>query len=195
MALKIFKIGDAEILEGCRRGERKAQQRLYDRYAPVMYAICCRYLRDPMMAEDAMVTAFTHVLTRIDQFKGEGSLEGWIKTTVIRQSLTMLRKNKRLFAEDDIDEMDDHLQLAAQEGDPLEEEDLLRLIQTLPAGYRTVFNMYVIDGYSHKEIAERLQITENTSKSQLSRARALLQQYIINNHLHHAPNGKDATIR
>ena len=177
MRFNIYRAGEQELIEGCLRGDRSAQQRLYDLHSPKMYALCCRYLRDPMQAEDALVTAFTRVLKKMDQYKGVGSLEGWIKTIVIREALAIIRKNQQLRMETDLENIDQQ-SVSQMQGDRLEQEDLLRMISELPTGYRTVFNLYAIDGYSHKEIAEQLNISESTSKSQLSRARIYLQEVL-----------------
>ncbi len=137
--------------------------------------LCCRYVKSKMEAEDVLVMAFSKIFERIDQYKGEGSFEGWIRKVIVNESLSYLRKNKNMYLETDIEAADrepDYAQLESQ----LEAEDLLKMIDSLPTGYRIVFNMYAIDGYSHKEIATHLSISENTSKSQLSRARALLQR-------------------
>lgn len=142
-----------------------------------MYALCCRYVKNKMEAEDVLVTAFTKVFDKIDQFKSEGSFEGWIRRIVVNEALTWIRKNRSLYLETDLEKADyepDYDKLS----DHLEAEDLLRLIQLLPTGYQLVFNLYAIDGYSHKEIAEQLNISENTSKSQLSRARVYLQKLL-----------------
>jgi len=182
MRFNIYRAGEQEMIEGCLRGERSAQQRLYDFYSPKMYAICCRYLKDPMQAEEALVTAFTRILKKISQYKGEGSLEAWIKTIVIREALANIRKNQQLRIETDLENIDQQA-ISQWQGDRLEQEDLLKMINALPTGYRTVFNLYAIDGYSHKEIAEQLNISESTSKSQLSRARIYLQQ-VLTRHEH-----------
>lgn len=143
-----------------------------------MLSLCCRYVKNRTEAEDVMVTAFTKVFDKIDQFKGDGSFEGWVRRIVVNECLTFLRRNKNMYLETD---------LAAADREPdlhhlnnhLEAEDLLKLVAELPAGYQIVFNMYAIDGYSHKEIAEHLGINENTSKSQLSRARGHLQLKLL----------------
>ena len=142
-----------------------------------MYPLCCRYVKDPDDAEDVLVIAFTHVLERISQFRGEGSLEGWIKRAVINEALSFLRKKKNMYMTLAIEDAETAL-VAYHDNDPLVAEDLLRMVGELPPGYRIVFNMYAIDGYSHKEIAEQLNISENTSKSQLSRARVYLQKLL-----------------
>jgi RNA polymerase sigma factor (sigma-70 family) len=177
MEFKIYRAKEEELIKGCLRRERAAQQQLYDMYSSKMYALCYRYVRHAMEAEDILVTAFTKVFDRIDQFKGEGSFEGWIRRIMVNEALTCLRKSRNMYLETELEQADrepDYDKLS----DHLEAEDLLKMIQELPAGYRLVFNMYAIDGYSHKEIAGQLGISENTSKSQLSRARVYLQKLL-----------------
>ena len=143
-----------------------------------MYALCCRYVKNRMEAEDVLVTAFTKVFERVDQYKGEGSFEGWVRKIMINEALTYLRKNKSMYLETDLAAINREPDYDPMEN-RLEAEDLMNMIAELPVGYRIVFNLFAIDGYSHKEIAEYLGIHENTSKSQLSRARALLQRNLI----------------
>lgn len=178
MQFEIYRASETELIEGCKMGHRQAQKLLYDQFSGKMYALCCRYIKDRMEAEDVMVGAFTKIFERIDQFKYEGSFEGWIRRVMVNESLTYLRKNKSMYLETDIEAADrepDYAKLDSQ----LEAEDLLKLIGELPGGYRIVFNLYALDGYSHKEIADQLGISENTSKSQLSRARTFLQKRLI----------------
>jgi RNA polymerase sigma factor (sigma-70 family) len=175
MEFKIYRAKEEELIKGCLRREPTAQQQLFDLHSSKMYALCYRYVRHAMEAEDILVTAFTKVFDRIGQFKGEGSFEGWIRRIMVNEALTYLRKSRAMYLETDLEQADrepDYDKLS----DHLEAEDLMKMIQELPAGYRVVFNMYAIDGYSHKEIAEQLGISENTSKSQLSRARVYLQK-------------------
>lgn len=177
MEFKIYRAREEELIKGCLGRDRAAQQQLFDLYSSKMYALCYRYVRHAMEAEDILVTAFTKIFERIDQFKGEGSFEGWIRRVVVNEALTHLRKSRTMYLETELEQADrepDYGQLS----DHLEAEDLMNMIQELPAGYRLVFNMYAIDGYSHKEIAEQLGISENTSKSQLSRARVYLQKML-----------------
>jgi len=175
MGFQIYRAKETELIQGCQRHNRQAQQALYRTYSGKMYSLCCRYVKDRMDAEDVLVTAFTKIYEKINQYKGEGSFEGWIRRVVVNESLTYLRKHKNMYLEMDIE-------AAAYEPDyhklenQLEADDLMKMIEELPVGYRTVFNMYAIDGFSHLEIADLLGISENTSKSQLSRARALLQK-------------------
>lgn len=178
MEFKIYRAKETELIEGCQRQNREAQHALYRMYSGKMYALCCRYVKDRMEAEDVLVTAFTKIFDKIGQYKGEGSFEGWIRRVMVNESLTYLRKHKSMYLETDIEEAayePDYHKLENQ----LEADDLLKMIEALPVGYRTVFNLYTIDGYSHQEIADQLGISENTSKSQLSRARALLQKKIM----------------
>lgn len=178
MGFKIYRAIETQWIEGCKKHEAKAQECLFGHYSGKMYALCCRYIPDRMQAEDILVTAFTKIFNRIDQYKGEGSFEGWMRRIVVNEALTYLRRNKNMYLETDMEAAERQPDLARLEND-LEAEDLLRLIAQLPSGYRMVFNLYAIDGYSHKEIAEQLGISENTSKSQLSRARVHLQNNLL----------------
>lgn len=177
MPLTIYRNTEQELLEGCRKQNRVAQQQVYATYSGKMYALCYRYVKNTMEAEDVMVTSFTKVFERIEQFKNEGSFEGWIRRIVINEALTWIRKNRSLFVEIELNKIEYNTATIWQ-SDHLEAEDLLQMIQRLPTGYQIVFNLYAIDGYSHKEIAEQLNISENTSKSQLSRARVYLQKLL-----------------
>lgn len=178
MGLKVYRAREHELIEGCRRQNRQAQQALYELYSGKMYALCCRYVKDKMEAEDVLVVSFTKIFERIHQYKGDGSFEGWIRRVMVNESLGFLRKNKSMYVETDIEAADREPNYE-QLDSALEAEDLMKLIEGLPTGYRVVFNLYAIDGYSHQEIAEQLGINENTSKSQLSRARVLLQKRLL----------------
>jgi len=177
MQFKIYRAKEDELIKGCLRRDRNAQKLLYDTYSSKMYGLCYRYVKDVMEAEDILVTAFMKVFDKIAQFKSEGSFEGWIRRIVVNEALTYLRRHRSMYLETELEQADrepDYNSLS----DHLEAEDLLKMIQELPTGYRIVFNLYAIDGYSHKEIAEQLGISENTSKSQLSRARTYLQKVL-----------------
>jgi len=173
MSLHLYLESEAELIDGCRQGNSRAQRQLYERYAPRLFAVCCRYLKSRMDAEDVFITGFNKILTRMDQYKGEGSFEGWMKRVVINEALSCLRRVKHQQLEIDIETavLDEEANPAT---DHLQAEELLALVSELPTGYRTVFNLYAIEGYTHPEIGSLLGISENTSKSQLSRARALL---------------------
>jgi len=169
---------ETDLLAGCQKQNAKAQRMLYDKYAPAMLGLCRRYVRGELEAEDVMINGFMKVFSKIDYFEGKGSFEGWMKRIMINESLGYIRKNKAMYLETDIEAADkepdfDKLSTA------LETKDLLKMINELPSGYRTIFNLYAIEGYSHREIGELLGINENTSKSQLSRARMHLQRKLL----------------
>jgi len=178
MQFQIYRARENELIEGCRQKERAAQKALYEHMAGKMFAICCRYVKDRMEAEDVLVTSFTKVFERIGQFKNEGSFEGWVRKIIVNESLSYLRKNKSMYIETEL-ETAHHEPDLSRVDNHLEAEDLLKMVSELPSGYRIVFNMYAVDGYSHKEIADYLGISENTSKSQLSRARSQLQSRLL----------------
>ncbi|GJM62259.1 DNA-directed RNA polymerase sigma-70 factor [Persicobacter diffluens] len=163
------------MLDGCRKGDQLQQRKLYEQSAPKMLSVCRRYIADEMEAESVMVQAFLKVFQKIDSFKGEGDLEAWIRKIMVNESLMYLRKNKHLQLFVEVEEVHQYEWVEGADAN-LHAEALLQMIQELPSGYRTVFNLYAIEGYSHQEIAEQLNISVNTSKSQLSRARAMLQK-------------------
>jgi RNA polymerase sigma factor (sigma-70 family) len=168
---------EAQLLKALRKSDPKAQRQLYEKYASRMMGVCMRYVGDSMTAEDILVAGFMRVFDKIEQFKGEGSFEGWIRRIMVNEALGHLRQRKRLHEETDLTEAHGQADVGLADQD-LEAEELMKLIEKLPIGYRTVFNLYAIEGYSHAEIAQMLGITESTSKSQLHRARAVLQQML-----------------
>jgi RNA polymerase sigma factor (sigma-70 family) len=168
---------EKEIIKGCLEGNQKAQQNLYDAYSKKFFAIALRYVKDRDIAEDVTIEGFMRIFEKMNQFQGNGSFEGWMKRIIVTQALLSLRNNKKLSMEvtlSDYEELPD----VPYELTLLESNDLMKLIQELPVGYRTVFNMYVIEGYSHAEIADLIGISESTSKSQLNRGRNILKQKI-----------------
>ncbi len=178
MELQVYRSREAELIAGCRRGNGTAQKAVYEMFAGRIYSLCRRYLPDAMDAEDVLVSTFVKVFDRIAQYRNEGSFEGWIRRIAVNESLTWLRKNKSMYADVPL-EMANGNRYLSPLSDHLEAEDLLKLVAELPPGYRIVFNLFAIDGYSHEEIAQRLGINVNTSKSQLCRARALLQKQLL----------------
>ncbi len=169
-------ISDAEIVKACLEGDREKQGLLYEKYAPLMLGVCMRYFRDRDEAQDALQEGFIRVFTKLRSFKEKGSLEGWIRRVIINTALNYYRGNIKHYYHDDINEMEEFIEDDKAVGDQFEREDLLNIIKSLPDGYRIVFNLYEVDGYSHKEIAEMLNISANTSKSQLLKARKQLQK-------------------
>ncbi len=168
---------EAEIISGCIKGERKFQEILYHTYSSKMFSVCLRYANEYAGAEDLLQDGFIKVYNNIQKFRSEGSFEGWIRRIFVNNSIEYFRKKSNLYVVQETEALtyeyyDDN---AVQK---LMKEDLMKIIQSLSVGYRTIFNLYAIEGYSHKEIAELLNITEGTSKSQLARARYLLQKKI-----------------
>ena len=174
----VFEIGNKNstkaIIDGCRKQDRKAQRALYESHAPTMLSVCMRYIREANIAEEQMLQGFMTVFDKIDSYKGEGSFEGWIRRIMVNTCLMWIRKNKVMYKEVDIDDVHYELNFEVLQNN-LETQELMNLINELPQGYRTIFNMYAIEGFTHAEIAEKLKISTNTSKSQLSRARTFLQ--------------------
>jgi len=148
-----------------------------------MFGVCRRYIKNEQDAEDVMINGFFKVFTKIEQFKDNGSFEGWIRRIMVNESLMFLRKyNMNLSIE-----LNETQAVTEMDADSrIREEDILKLLDYLPIGYRTVFNLYVIEGFSHKEIAEQLGVSVNTSKSQLIKARKKLQQLLLNEDLRQA---------
>ena len=171
-----------ELMEGCKLGNRQMQELLYRQTSAKMLAVCMRYAKDQMEAEDVLQLGYIKIFNKIKEFKNEGSFEGWIRKIMVNTAIESYRKNLRMLNVVPIEEA--YEQPSGPDGyrdvfGSLGMQDLIKLIQNLADGYRMVFNMYVIEGYSHKEIAETLGISEGTSKSQLSRARIILQQQIL----------------
>jgi RNA polymerase sigma factor (sigma-70 family) len=174
---------DELIIEGCIAGKRDAQSALYRKYSSVMLAICLRYAQTRDEAEDILSEAFLKIFTNIRSYRKEGSFEGWMKRIMINHALNYYRKNRKNPFIEDIDTISekDILNEDVQSSDhaPVSAEVLTSLIQMLPRGYRMVFNLYVFEEFSHKEIAVMLNISENTSKTQLLKARKMLRRKLF----------------
>lgn len=168
-----------KLTKQCAKGDRRAQRELFDRFSSQMLSVGIRYLRSKEDAEEVLSNTFIKVYEKMDQFRAEGSLGGWIRRIMVNESLNFLRYKRNLFVEV---EEENHDSLSHQKlQEDINAEHLLRMIAELPLGYRTVFNLYAIEGYNHREIGEMLGISENTSKSQLSKARRQLQQKLTIN--------------
>ncbi|WP_090498835.1 RNA polymerase sigma factor [Pedobacter terrae] len=167
-----------DLMEGCKAGDRKMQELLYKQTASKMLAVCMRYAKDRMEAEDVLQMGYIKVFQKIKEYRGEGSFEGWIRRVMVNTAIESYRKNLRSLNVVEIDEAYEQPSTGF-DFSRLGMQDLMKVIQKLADGYRMVFNMYVIEGYSHKEISETLGISEGASKSQLSRARAILKEEII----------------
>lgn len=168
---------DEEIIRGCIQKDLRSQKQLYDRYSSKMMGVCLRYASNKEEAQDLLQDGFIKVFQNISSFKFSGEFAGWIKKIMVNNALEQIRKRKIVFEklEDDFADGESENHTGESQHDV---KDLLRMLQQLPAGYRTVFNLYAIEGYTHKEIAERLEIEEGTSKSQYARARAYIQKML-----------------
>ncbi len=171
---------EKKLIEACISNKREAQRQLYDRYAPLMMAVAQRYVGDHDVAQDVLQEAFIKVFTSLHTFSGVGSLEGWIRRIVINSALEYLRSNDILHESVELEEVASTATTTGTIVDDISADELLAMIATLPSGFRTVFNMFAIEGYSHKEIAQQLGITESTSRSQFNRAKALLKRKLEN---------------
>jgi RNA polymerase sigma factor (sigma-70 family) len=180
-----------KIIRQCKKYDIKAQEYIFNKYAPELLKICFRYIKNKAKAEDVMQDAFITIFSKIKQYKGTGSFEGWIKRITLNTALTQLRKDKKEIISEDFDNYEAETQSKERKKDFNPEDyqsvieyakfkqcELIETMNELPEGYKTVFNLYVIEGYKHKEIAEELGISEGTSKSQLLRARTKLKELL-----------------
>lgn len=170
---------DHELAQACLEGKREAQELLFRLYSRKMLAVCARYTESREEAEDVVQEGFIKVFERMSQWQGTGSLGGWIRTVMVNTALSYIRSRKKWKDHTDLDAADE---LDAGEMDALAQmnaEEILRLISTMPTGYRTVFNLFAIEGYGHREIAETLEISENTSKTQYLKAKAWLKKALF----------------
>lgn len=163
----------------CRKGERKAQELLYKQMASKMLGVCMRYATDKGEAEDMLQNGFVRVFKGLDDFRGDGAFEGWVRRIMVHSSIEYYRKHHKMVHLVDVIETGYEPSVNAEATGNLDAKDLLGLIQQLSPNYRMVFNLYAIDGYSHKEISNIMGITEGASKSQLSRARTILKDMVI----------------
>lgn len=171
-------ISESDLIKACIDGDPRMQEELYRRFAPKMYAVCFRYANNADDAQDLLQEGFIKVFRNLHRFRAEGSFEGWVRRVFVNSSIEQFRKKSAKLSmltekeEGTIPDSD----ISAL--DSLAERDILALIRDLSPGYRTVFNLYVVEGYSHREIGELLNISEGTSKSQLARAKAILQKRV-----------------
>ena len=166
---------DEKILQGCLRKEVKCQKEFYQHFSSTMYAVCLRYSNTKEDAKDILQEGFVKVFTKLNQYTGKGSLEGWMKRVFINTALEHYRVNKNHMNQSDVAEAYNVGQ-EADAMDKISQKEIFEVMQNMATGYRTILNLYAIEGYSHAEIAEMLGISEGTSKSQLSRARVIFIQ-------------------
>mgnify|MGYP001767218740 FL=1 len=163
-----------EIVEACISGDHRASERLYRRLAPQMFGVCLRYAKDKEEAEDNLHDGFMTVFTKLKDFRHEGSFEGWVRRIMVNICINRYRQKQQLVLVDEERKLDSALGEEVTLGNiPMEE--LVKVIQELPPRYRMVFNLYVMEGYSHTDISQELGITEGASRSNLSRARDILR--------------------
>lgn len=169
------------LIEGCRRHDPRAQRGLYDLLAPRMLSLCQRYVKDWDAAKDVLQDGFVALFDKISTYKSEGSFEGWVRRIFVNTALMQLRRNDALKFSDNIEDSQAMQMVQSNILEKIGADEIFKLVNSMPDGFRAVFNLYVIEGYSHDEIAKILSITEGGSRSQLSRARAWLQEKIKNN--------------
>lgn len=168
-----------KIIKGCLAGDRRDQELLYRRHAAKLYAVCLQYSGNDEEARDILQEGFIKIFENLRNYKHEGSFEGWMRRIVVNTALEKFRSRHNLFRVDDIDTITEpEAEPDNEDYSGLEAVDLLYIIRELPPKYRMVFNLYAIEGYSHKEIGQMLSISEGTSKSNLSRARIILQRRV-----------------
>ena len=168
-----------ELIARSKAGERKAQELLYKQFASKMLGVCMRYATDRMEAEDMLQNGFIKMFKKLDDYRGEGSFEGWVRRIMVHSSIEYYRKHHKMVQVMDVTEMSNEPSVNPAAMANMGVQDLMRLINQLSPGYKMVFNLYAIEGYSHREISEIVGITEGASKSQLSRARAILKDLVL----------------
>ena len=169
---------DIQLIRSCIKGDRASQKVMYDRLAPRMFPICIRYIGDRVTAEDVLQDGFITLFEKLESYKGEGSFEGWARRIFVTTALMALRKKDALKMSDELEAVRGMKADTVSQVQNIGYKELMNLIMSLPPGFRTVFNLYSIEGYSHKEIGDMLGISETTSRTQLSRARIWLQKKI-----------------
>ncbi len=175
-------MSDEDLIGACKSQDRDAQKVLYNRYAPILLGICRRYVRQIEDAEDVLLESFYKIFSKIDQYEGKGSFEGWMKRICVNESLMFLRRRHNF----NISLDSSHLEISEEDyaiEERLFEADIISLLDQLPTGYRTVFNLFVLEGLKHREIAETLGISINTSKSQLIQAKRKLSELLKKNNI------------
>ena len=160
-----------EIIKGCQKGKPASQKALYDTFAPKMYGVCLQYCKDHTEAEDCLQEGFIKVFNNIKKYRFEGAFEGWIRRIMVNTTIESFRKKKPESSVEDMSLIKIEDDIVEEEASEINEDEILEIIKELPPKYRMVFNLYVLEGLSHKEIAETLDISEGTSKSNLSRAK------------------------
>ncbi len=181
---------EEQMLQGCLKNDASVQEALYNRFSPRMLGVCYRFARNREDAEDMMQEGFIKVFSQIHQFRGQGALEGWIRRIVVHTCINILKKNKKF--SDSVDLFHASTLHLKEDNIPslLQAKQVVECIRLLPLGYRTVLNLYAIEGYSHREIASILDIEESTSRSQYTRAKSMLEDILLKNKILQQPRQK-----
>ena len=169
---------ETKIIKGCKKGNKRAQYQFYELFKKLVFSVCMRYAKDVPEAEDIMQDAFVTLYRDLYQYRPIGALGGWVRRVTVNTALQHVRKKRMVFSDVEMHTLSNKV-----EGDDdimgvLNAKEIMRMVQLLPDGYRVVFNLYVVEGFSHKEIASQLNISVNTSKSQLSRAKSYLRKIL-----------------
>ena len=182
------------FLAGCLKNDAASQEALYNRFSPKMLGICYRYAKNRQDAEDMLQEGFIKIFTQIHQYRNEGALEGWVRRIIVHTCINILKKNKKF--SDNVDIIHANSLYIREDMIPsiMQAKQVVECIRLLPLGYRTVLNLYAIEGYSHKEIAEILDIEESTSRSQYTRAKAVLEDILIKKKIIFKPKQKTVCI-
>jgi RNA polymerase sigma factor (sigma-70 family) len=178
MILDKRNMSEEQMIKGCLKNNPLAQRTLYNKLGPKMMGVCLRYMTNTEEAQDVLQDGFVKVFDKLGAYSGAGSFEGWVRRIFVNTALDAIRKNKHLKHQAQIDDVAFALKSNDFIFETLVAEDLMKVLQELPLGYKTVFNLYAIEGYSHKEIAKKMNVTISTSKSQFSRAKAMLREKI-----------------
>jgi len=168
----------SEIIDGCKKGNRKFQEKLYGHFASKMFAVCMRYAPSREDAEDLLQEGFLKVFNSIDGFKNEGSFEGWIRRIFVHTTIEFFRKNSKMHPMIELNPVLPEAAVSEDIFSTINANELMKMVQRLSDGYRITFNLYAVEGFTHREIGEMLNINEGTSKSQVARARILLQKML-----------------
>ncbi|ASV31131.1 RNA polymerase sigma factor [Maribacter cobaltidurans] len=169
-----FYKNERQIIKKAIDGNREAQKTLYAKHAPKMLGVCRQYIKDIHFAEDVMIQGFVKMFKHLESFKFEGSFEGWVRRIMIRESISFLRKQQFVVYDDEV--FENNQSTNSEQISDLDTEHIQQLIDALPQGYKMVFVLYTIEGYKHQEIADMLDISESTSKTQLFKARKILKE-------------------
>jgi len=169
-------MSETQLLQGCLAQDQQCQKALYEQYKVQMFRLCLRYSNSRADAEDILQDGFIRIFSDLHQYSGKGALGGWIRKVMVNTALQHIRKNKRVPHFLEIDQVAELKEAEEQIYSRIGAKALTKMIQTLPPGYKMIFNLYVVDGYTHQEIANQLKISINTSKSQLSKAKAALRK-------------------